>query len=50
MKPQVPEHAVCRTHGCYKKATTLIYDTKGRKQYCCDAHNKTKKIVEKKRD
>lgn len=49
VKNQVPEHATCRTHGCYRKATTLIYDTKGRKQYCCDEHNKTKVIKEKPR-
>lgn len=46
---QVPDTATCHTFGCGRKATTLIYDSKGRKQYCCALHNGTKQIKEKKR-
>lgn len=34
----IPAHATCRAMGCYRKATEVIYDTKGRRQYCCDLH------------
>lgn len=35
---QIPEHTICRALGCNKKATKVITDTKGRRQYCCDLH------------
>ena len=38
MKPEIPATAVCRAMGCGRKATTIIYDSKGRKQYLCDKH------------
>lgn len=47
MKPEVPEHAVCRSLGCGRKATVVIIDTKGRRQYCCDKHTGKKPTKEK---
>ena len=47
MKQAVPEGAKCRSFGCSRKATTVIKDSKGRRQYCCDNHNGSKQIKEK---
>lgn len=49
MTKTLPDHAVCRTFGCGRKATSVILDTKGRRQYCCALHNKSQQIKEKKR-
>lgn len=46
---KVPEGVKCRSFGCNRKATSVIKDTKGRRQYCCEEHNGTRKIQEKKK-
>ena len=46
-KQEVPDTATCRTFGCGRKATTLIYDSKGRRQYCCPKHDGSQRIKER---
>lgn len=50
MKQEVPDHAVCRSLGCGRKATTVIKDSKGRRQYCCPKHDGSQRIKENKRE
>ena len=48
MKTEVPEGTTCRALGCSRKATVVVLDTKGRRQYCCDKHVGKNKVKEKK--
>jgi hypothetical protein len=48
-KMQVPEGTKCRSFGCNRKATSVILDTKGRRQYCCPQHDGSQRIKERKR-